>query len=388
VGLPDNIELMDALTLEAVELRRIRMPLVAPFETSFGIQTERDILLVKAITSEGEGWGECVATEEPTYSSEYVDGAQYVLVHHLLPRLFEPARLAAEDVAGLLRAVHGHHMAKAAIEMALLDAQLRSRGESFGQYFGAVRPEVDCGVSVGIHRSIPELLQTVGGYLDQGYRRIKLKIKPGWDVEPVKACRERFGDIPIQVDANTAYSISDARRLAELDAFDLLLIEQPLPEEQVLAHAELAKVIRTPICLDESITSAQAAADAIQLGACQIINIKPGRVGGYLEARRIHDLCATHRVPVWMGGMLETGLGRAGNVAMAAMPNFTLPGDTSASDRYYHRDITEPFVLKDGRLKVPTAPGLGVTIDQEFLAEVTYSTETVQPEHGALPASG
>jgi o-succinylbenzoate synthase len=388
VGLPDNIELMDALTLEAVELRRIRMPLVAPFETSFGIQTERDILLVKAITSEGEGWGECVATEEPTYSSEYVDGAQYVLVHHLLPRLFEPARLAAEDVAGLLRAVHGHHMAKAAIEMALLDAQLRSRGESFGQYFGAVRPEVDCGVSVGIHRSIPELLQTVGGYLDQGYRRIKLKIKPGWDVEPVKACRERFGDIPIQVDANTAYSISDARRLAELDAFDLLLIEQPLPEEQVLAHAELAKVIRTPICLDESITSAQAAADAIQLGACQIINIKPGRVGGYLEARRIHDLCATHRVPVWMGGMLETGLGRAGNVAMAAMPNFTLPGDTSASDRYYHRDITEPFVLKDGRLKVPTGPGLGVTIDQEFLAEVTYSTETVQPEHRALPASG
>ena len=388
MGLPDNIELMDALTLEAVELRRIRMPLVAPFETSFGIQTERDILLLKAITSEGEGWGECVATEEPTYSSEYVDGAQYVLVHHLLPRLFEPARLAAEDVAGLLRAVHGHHMAKAAIEMALLDAQLRSRGESFGQYFGAVRPEVDCGVSVGIHRSIPELLQTVGGYLDQGYRRIKLKIKPGWDVEPVKACRERFGDIPIQVDANTAYSISDARRLAELDAFDLLLIEQPLPEEQVLAHAELAKVIRTPICLDESITSAQAAADAIQLGACQIINIKPGRVGGYLEARRIHDLCAAHRIPVWMGGMLETGLGRAGNVAMAAMPNFTLPGDTSASDRYYHRDITEPFVLKDGRLKVPTGPGLGVTIDQEFLTEVTYSTETVQPEHRALPASG
>jgi o-succinylbenzoate synthase len=388
VGRADNIESVDGLTLEAVELRRIRMPLVAAFETSFGIQTERDILLVKAITSEGEGWGECVATEEPTYSPEYVDGAQHVLVHHLLPRLFAPAQLAAEDVGGLLRAVHGHHMAKAAIEMALLDAQLRSRGESFGQYFGAVRTEVDCGVSVGIHRSIPELLQTVGAYLDQGYRRIKLKIKPGWDVEPVRACRERFGDIPMQVDANTAYSISDARRLAELDAYDLLLIEQPLPEEQVLAHAELAKVVRTPICLDESITSAQAAADAIQLGACQIINIKPGRVGGYLEARRIHDLCATHRVPVWMGGMLETGLGRAGNVAMAAMPNFTLPGDTSASDRYYHRDITEPFVLKDGRLKLPTGPGLGVTIDQEFLAEVTHSTETVQPEHRALRASG
>jgi o-succinylbenzoate synthase len=273
---------VNTLKLQAVELRRIRLALVAPFETSFGIQTERDILLLKAITTEGEGWGECVATEEPTYSSEYVDAAQHVLVHHLLPRLFERARLAAADVAQVLHPVHGHQMAKAAIEMAVLDAQLRSSGESFGQHFGAVRSEVDCGVSVGIHRSIPELLQTVGEYLDLGYRRIKLKIKPGWDLEPVRAVRERFGDVPLQVDANTAYSISDAKHLAELDAFDLLLIEQPLPEDQVLAHAELAKVVRTPICLDESITSAQGAADAIQLGACQIINIKPGRVGGYL----------------------------------------------------------------------------------------------------------
>jgi O-succinylbenzoate synthase len=371
---------VNSLKLEAVELRRIRMPLVAPFETSFGVQTERDILLVKAITTQGDGWGECVATEEPTYSSEYVDAAQHVLVHHLLPRLFKAGHLAATDVAEILRPVHGHHMAKAAIEMAVLDAQLRSSGESFAQYFGAAKSEVDCGVSVGIHPSIRELLQTVGDYLDQGYRRIKLKIKPGWDIEPVRAVRERFGDVLLQVDANTAYSVSDARHLSDLDIFNLLLIEQPLPEEQVLAHAELAKVVRTPICLDESITSAQGAADAIQLGACQIINIKPGRVGGYLEARRIHDLCAAHRVPVWMGGMLETGLGRAGNVAMAAMANFTLPGDTSASDRYYHRDITEPFVLKEGRLKVPTGPGLGVNVDLEFLAEVTSSTETVQPE--------
>jgi o-succinylbenzoate synthase len=373
--------------LEAVELRRIRLSLVAPFETSFGIQHERDILILKAITSEGEGWGECVAGEDPTYSSEYVDGAQHVLAHHLVPRLLERSPVAAEDVAQVLRPVHGHQMAKAAIEMALLDAQLRASGQSFGQFLGAVRPAVDCGVSVGIHRSIPELLQTVGDYLDQGYRRIKLKIKPGWDVEPVRAVRERFGDVPLQVDANTAYSLSDAKHLAELDTFNLLLIEQPLPEEQVLAHAELAKVVRTPICLDESITSAQAAADAIQLGACQIINIKPGRVGGYLEGRRIHDLCAAHAIPVWMGGMLETGLGRAGNVAMAAMPNFTLPGDTSASDRYYHRDITEPFVLSEGRLKVPTEPGLGVNVDHDYLAEITASTEMVQPERRAVRAS-
>jgi O-succinylbenzoate synthase len=365
------------MKLEGVELRRIRLSLVAPFETSFGVQTERDVLLVKAITSVGQGWGECVAGEEPTYSSEYVDGAQHVLIHHLLPRLLGQAQVDAEDVGRLLRPVHGHHMAKAAIETAILDAQLRARGESFAKYFGAVRTAVDCGVSVGIHKSIPELLETVSGYLGQGYRRIKLKIKPGWDVEPVRAVRERFGDVPLQVDANTAYSLSDAAQLAQLDAFSLLLIEQPLPEEQVLAHAELARSVRTPICLDESITSEQAAEDAIKLGACRIINIKPGRVGGYLEASRIHDLCAAQGVPVWMGGMLETGIGRAGNVAMAAMPNFTLPGDTSASDRYYHRDVTQPFVLHDGRLDVPSGPGLGVDVDLEFLESITHWKQTV-----------
>ena len=366
------------MKLNRVELRRIHLSLVAPFETSFGVQTERDVLLVKAITTEGEGWGECVAGEEPTYSSEYVDGAQHALINHLLPRLMGQPQIQAEDVGRLLRPVHGHQMAKAAIEMAILDAQLRARGESFGKYFGAVRSAVDCGVSVGIHRSIPELLETVGGYLEQGYRRIKLKIKPGWDVEPVRAVRERFGDVALQVDANTAYTLSDAALLAQLDPFDLLLIEQPLPEEQVLAHAELARSVRTPICLDESITSAQLAADAIQLGACRIVNIKPGRVGGYLEARRIHDVCAARGVPVWMGGMLETGIGRAGNVAMAAMPNFTLPGDTSASDRYYHRDITQPFVLREGRLDVPSGPGLGVDVDLEFLESITHWKQAIR----------
>jgi o-succinylbenzoate synthase len=368
--------------LEAIELRRIHLSLVAPFETSFGVQTERDVLLLKAITTDGEGWGECVAGEEPTYSSEYVDGAQHVLIHHLLPRLLDRPGIAAEDVVVVLRPVHGHQMAKAAIEMAVLDAQLRARGESFAHYFGATRSAVDCGVSVGIHPSIPALLKTVGEYLDQGYRRIKLKIKPGWDIEPVRAVRERFGDVPLQVDANTAYSLAHASDLAQLDPFDLLLIEQPLPEEQVLAHAELAKLVRTPICLDESITSAQAAEDAIELGACRIINIKPGRVGGYLEARRIHDLCATRGVPVWMGGMLETGIGRAGNVAMAAMPNFTLPGDTSASDRYYGHDITAPFVLREGRLDVPTGPGLGVEVDGEFLDSITSWKQTYSSVHG------
>ena len=374
------------MKLNSVELHRIKLSLVAPFETSFGVQTERDVLLLKAITDAGEGWGECVAGEEPTYSSEYVEGAQDVLIRHLIPRLLN-REISPADVARILRPIHGHNMAKAALEMAMLDAELRADGKSFGQFFGATRTAVDCGVSVGIHSSIPELLQTVGGYLDAGYLRIKLKIKPGWDVEPVRAVRERFGDVPLQVDANTAYSLADAKHLAELDRFDLLLIEQPLPEEEVLAHAKLARTVKTPICLDESITSAQAAADAIELGACRVINIKPGRVGGYLEGRKIHDVCVERGIPVWMGGMLETGIGRAGNVAMAAMPGFTLPGDTSASDRYYHRDITEPFVLQDGRLKVPTRPGLGVTVDHEYLDSITFWSGTLG-RGGMSAASG
>lgn len=366
------------MKLEAVELRRIRLELVSPFRTSFGSQTERDILLVHAFTDEADGWGECVALAGPVYSSEYVDGAQHVLMHHLLPRLFGEPRLTAERVGPVLAPVAGHRMAKACIEMAVLDAQLRARRTSWAEHFGAVRGEVDCGVSVGIHESIPRLLETVEGYLAQGYRRVKLKIEPGWDVEPVAAVRSRWPDIPLQVDANTAYTLADARRLQQLDEFDLLLIEQPLPEEQVLAHATLQEQVATPICLDESITSAQAAADAIAMGACRIVNVKPGRVGGYLEARRVHDVCAAHGVPVWMGGMLETGLGRAGNVALAALPNFTLPGDTSASDRYYHRDLTEPFVMHDGRLQVPEGPGLGVTVDEDYLKEITTSVETIR----------
>ena len=367
------------MRLLGVELRRIRMPLVAPFETSFGVQTERDILLLKAITDAGEGWGECVAGEEPTYSSEYVDGAQQVLIQHLLPGLFAEPELLATDVSRVLRPVHGHNMAKAAVEMAMLDAELRSRGESFAHFFGADKEAVDCGVSVGIHSTPAELVETVSAYIDQGYRRIKLKIKPGKDFDFVSAVRDRFPSIPLQVDANTAYSLDQAALLARLDPLELLLIEQPLPEEHVLDHARLAKLVRTPICLDESITSAQTAADAIELGACRIVNIKPGRVGGYLEARRIHDVCRDRGVPVWMGGMLETGIGRAGNVAMAAMPNFTLPGDTSASDRYYRRDITEPFVLEDGRLRVPHGAGLGVSVDVEFLDSVTEWKQVLQP---------
>ena len=367
------------MKIEAVELRCIRIPLVAPFRTSFGTEHHRDVLLLHVVGSDSEGWGECVALSEPLYSAEYVAGAKNLIRDHLLPRLFARGHVSASEVASILRPVRGHPMAKAAVEMAILDAELRSTDTSLGAFLGAVRAEVDCGVSVGIHEKISDLLHTVERHLDEGYRRIKLKIEPGYDVEPVRAVRKHFGDILLQVDANAAYSIGDACHLAALDAFDLLMIEQPLPEEEIRGHAELSKIVRTPICLDESITSSRAATDAIALGACSIVNIKAGRVGGYLEARRVHDVCAANGIPVWCGGMLETGLGRAANVALAALPNFTLPGDTSASGRYYKQDITEPFVLSNGRLSVPKGPGLGVSPILDQLDQVTTEVETYRP---------
>jgi O-succinylbenzoate synthase len=268
-------------------------------------------------------------------------------------------------------------MARAAIEMAVLDADLRARQEPFARHLGGVRDVVECGVAVGIQESVSTLLEVVEEYVAQGYRRVKLKIEPGWDLAPVRAVRSRFPDLPLQVDANGAYTLADARHLARLDELDLLLIEQPLPEDDLRGHAALAARLATPVCLDESIVSARSAADAIAIGACSIVSVKPSRVGGYLEARRIHDVCEASGVPVWCGGMLETGLGRAGNLALAALPNFTLPGDISASDRYYRRDITEAFVLHQGRLRVPTGPGLGVEVDEAVLREVTTRVDVV-----------
>jgi O-succinylbenzoate synthase len=365
------------LKISGVELRRIAMPLVAPFRTSFGTETSRDVLLVRVVTAEGEGWAECAAMSEPRYSSEYVDGAQEVLRKFFVPALPKDGADAAA-VGRVLAPFTGHHMAKAALETAVLDAQLRIRGESFGSYLGAARDRVPCGVSVGIMDSIPQLLDAVEGYVAEGYVRIKLKIEPGWDLAPVRAVRERFGDdLLLQVDANAAYTLVDAQHLAKLDEFGLLLIEQPLANDDLVQHAQLAKLLRTPICLDESIESAAHAAAAITLGACSVINVKPARVGGYLEARRIHDLARAHGIPVWCGGMLETGIGRAANVALAALPGFTLPGDTSGSHRYFATDITPPFLLEDGHLKVPTGPGLGVEPLPDLLDEVTTSSEWI-----------
>ena len=353
----------------ALELHRVAMPLVRPFETSFGRQSARDVLLVRVRTTEGDGWGECVAMADPVYSSEYVAGAEAVIRDYLGPALLATESVTAETVAEVLSFVVGHRMAKAAVETAVLDVQTRAEGLSFGEYFGADRDLVDCGVSVGIAATVDELLDEVDGYVAEGYRRIKLKIKPGWDIEPVRAVRELIGDLPLQVDANTAYTRADIEHLGRLDEFGLLLIEQPFVEDDMLTHIALAAEIATPVCLDESIVNADVAVDAIGRGATSIVNIKAGRVGGYLEAVRVHDACAELGVPVWCGGMLETGVGRAANVALAAMANFTLPGDTSGSSRYYAEDLTEPFVLVDGRLAVPTGAGSGVEVREELLAE-------------------
>jgi o-succinylbenzoate synthase len=365
------------MRLAAVELLRVRLPLVRPFRTSFAIDVDRDVLLVRARTSDGvDGWGECVATSWPGYSAEYVDAAVRVLRDHLLPRVWAVADAA--DAHASMGPVRGHPMAKSALETAILDAQLRGEGRSLATYLGAVRTQVDCGVSVGIPPDdVPDrmgsLLAEVAEYVDAGYRRIKLKVQPGWDLDPVAKVRERWPDIPLQVDANAAYGREHLDYLPRLDAFDLLLVEQPLPEDDLVGHARLAELMRTPVCLDESIISVASAETALAIGAASIINIKPGRVGGYLESVAIHDLCREADVPVWCGGMLETGIGRAANLALAAMAGFTLPGDTSASDRYYARDLTEPFVLRDGRLDVPSGHGIGV--DPVGLDDLVYWRE-------------
>ncbi|MGZ3148288.1 o-succinylbenzoate synthase [Lentzea chajnantorensis] len=363
------------MRIERVELLHVAIPLVSPFRTSFGTMTTKDTFLLRVVTDTAEGWSEFAADPEPLYCSEFVAAAELVLADHLVPRVTPEVTVA--EVGPRTHAVKGHKLAKAALETAVLDAELRSFGMPIGTFLGATTDRVPAGVSVGIKDSVPELLDDVEGYLAEGYARIKLKIEPGWDVDPVRAVRERFGDVLLQVDANTAYTLADADHLRRLDEFDLLLIEQPLEEDDLRGHALLAQRFRTPICLDESITSARDAATAIALGACRIVNVKPARVGGYLEARRIHDVAVANGVPVWCGGMLETGVGRGPNLALAALPGFTLPGDVSASRRYFAEDVTEPFELRDGFMQVPSGPGIGVEPVREVLRRFTTATRVL-----------
>lgn len=364
------------MRIEQVDLVRVAMPLVRPFRTSFGVQETRDVLLVHVVTDLGDGWGECAAHAEPFYNEEFTESALLVLQRWLVPAVLalDEPRGAAVGVA--CSQVKGYRAAKAGLEMAVLDAELRGAGVSFAQYLGGTRPLIDVGVSVGITPTVDELVEQVSGYVADGYGRVKLKVMPGWDVEPLRAVRAAFPHLPLQVDANAGYVPEQCDIVASLDEFDLLMIEQPFPLDALRAHAELAARMRTPVCLDESILSAEHALTALDIGACSIVNIKVGRVGGVLEATRIHDVCRERDVPVWCGGMLETGVGRAANVALASLPGFTFPADISASDRYWRRDITEPFVLTGSSIEVPTDAGLGVSVDVDVLDDLGAVTTT------------
>ena len=351
----------------------LRLPLVRFFETSFGRVDERLFLLVTVEENGASGVGECVADANPYYSAETTRTAWHIISEFLAPLVLGRSFSHPREIFGALAPVRGHQMAKAAIEMAAWDLAARQQGVSLSTLLGGARSAIESGVSIGIQNSLDELVERVAIEWAAGYRRVKIKIKPGWDVDAVERVRARFGDIPLMVDANAAYGLADAARLAELDRFNLTMIEQPLDYDDIRDHATLQRQLRTAICLDESIYSVKAAAEAIEMGACQVINIKPGRVGGHAESVRLHDLAAAHGVPVWHGGMLESGIGRAHNIHLSTLRNFSLPGDVAASRRYYAPDLIDPEieVASDGTIAVPTAPGIGVQIVHDRVVAAT-----------------
>ena len=369
------------MRFERLQLRLLRLPLVHFFETSFERVYSRTFVLV-TLTADGvEGTGECVADLTPFYSSETATTAWHIIKDVIAPMLLGRTFEHASGVFPALHAIRGHNMAKAAVEMAAWDLFAKQRGEPLSATLGGTRDRIASGVSIGIQDSLEQLAGKVRHELDAGYRRIKIKIKPGWDIDAVKMIRERFGAIPLMVDANAAYTPADADHLAQLDPFALMMIEQPLEYDDIADHAALQRRLSTPICLDESIKTVHVAEEAIAAGACRIINIKPGRVGGFRESIRLHDLCAAHGIPVWHGGMLESGIGRAANVHLSTLANFTLPGDIAASKRYFNPDLIEsPIeVAPDGTIGVPTGPGIGVTVLQDRVDAATLRRQVFDP---------
>jgi O-succinylbenzoate synthase len=359
--------------IERLELRVVRLPLVRFFETSFGRVYDRTFVLVRLDGGGATAWGECVADDNPYYSAETVETAWHVIVDFLAPLVLGVEFAHPRDVFPALRRVRGHHMAKAALEMAAWDLFAIQASLPLWSVLGGVRTRIAAGVSIGIQDSLGQLTDRVGAELAEGYQRIKIKVKPGWDIDAVAAIRARFGAIPLMVDANAAYAIEDADHLASFDGFGLMMIEQPLDYDDIRDHAALQRRLRTSVCLDESIHSVRLARDAIEAGACRIINIKPGRVGGHAESIRLHDLCASHDVPVWHGGMLESGIGRAHNLHLSSLPNFSLPGDVAASRRYYDPDFIDPpiEVAGDGTIAVPDGPGIGVHVAEDRIERAT-----------------
>ncbi len=358
-----------------LNLYHLRMPLKSAFATSFGSITTRDCVVIEAFTDDMVGYGECPADRDPGYSYETVSTALHILEDFLVPAVLDKEIKTAEQLQQHMAFTRGHNMAKAGLEMAFWDLLGKIRGQSLAQMLGGVRLKVEVGVSVGLQESPRRLVEVVQGYVEQGYRRVKIKIKPGRDVEDAFEVRKAYDDLPLQVDANSAFTLENATSLLPLDDLGLLMIEQPLAEDDLWDHHKLQKQFQTPICLDESITSPRLARQALEMDACRVINIKAGRLGGISQAVTIHNLCLSQEVPVWCGGMLETGVGRASNLALASLPGFSLPGDISATDRYYHKDITrESFSLnEDSTIDVPTRAGLGVNIEPEALKHFTIT---------------
>jgi len=362
-----------------IELREVRMRLLRPFETSFGVTRDRRILLVTASDGAPDGhvgYGEVTAGEGPFYCHETVDTAWYVLAEFVIPRVIGKDLPGARDFTPLVADIRGHYMARGGLEAALWDLEARQRGEPLWKFLGGTRAEVDTGVSLGIQANIDELLELIQSEVDAGYQRIKIKIKPGWDVEVMRQVRAAFPKIRLMGDANSAYTLADVDIFRQMDALDVMMFEQPLHHEDIIDHAELQRQIHTPICLDESIHSADDARKAIQIGACRIINIKLGRVGGHREARAVHDVCRDNGIPVWCGGMLESGIGRAHNVALSSLENFSLPGDVAASKRYWAEDVIEPRVevSPKGTIAQRMEPGIGYAVNLETLERWTVRT--------------
>jgi O-succinylbenzoate synthase len=351
----------------------VKLPLVHFFETSFGRIADKHFILVRADGGGHSGYGECVAEADPYYSSETNDTVWHIVERFVAPRVLDVDFEHPRDLFPALKAIRGHNMAKAAVEMAAWDLYARQQGVPLSRVLGGTRERIASGVSIGIQDSLPDLAAKVARELEAGYRRIKIKIKPGWDLGAVEMIRARFPAIPLMVDANAAYTIADVDHLARLDQYDLMMIEQPLDYDDIADHAALQRRLKTPICLDESIKTVHIAREALDAGACRIINIKPGRVGGFAESIRLHDLCAASGIPVWHGGMLESGIGRAANIHLSTLANFTLPGDVAASKRYFDPDLIDPpiEVAADGTIAVPTGPGLGVTIREDRIEAAT-----------------
>jgi O-succinylbenzoate synthase len=368
------------IKLETITLREIKMPLLHFFETSFGRIYGRRMVLVE-VSSEGvSGWGEVTAGEDPFYNEEWTDSAWLILRDFVAQRVLRHSFESAADVGARMAHIRGHNMARGGLEVAVWDLEARLAGRPlFEQIGGGARREIPCGVSIGIQDSVPQLLDKIEIELAAGYQRIKMKIKPGWDVDVIREVRRRFPDILLMADANSAYTLDDAPRLKCLDEFGLMMIEQPLAHDEIIDHAQLQAQLKTPICLDECIRSAHHARQALAMGAGRIINIKLGRVGGFAEAKRVHDVAEAAGVPVWCGGMLEAGIGRAHNIALATLPNFTLPGDVSASKRYWTRDIIRPAVEVSprGTIAVRDQPGFGYDLDLDFIQSLTVRQETI-----------